>query len=107
MQADKSEVCEKIRKNEDISIEAILQIVATHYKLTINEFCSATKRPAAVRARNAVIWLAVKHLGLTPKELSGVIGLSPSTISGIISSRKGENDYDDILLGISPGQRLC
>jgi chromosomal replication initiation ATPase DnaA len=96
----------KVCGNEDISIEAILQTVASHYKLTINEFCSATKRPVAVRARNAVIWLGIKHLALTPKELSDAIGISPSTISGIISSRKGESAYDDILLTISPEQRL-
>jgi hypothetical protein len=107
MQTDKSEVCEKICRNEDISIEVILQMVASHYKLTINEFCSATKRPAAVRARNAVIWIGIKHLGLTPKELSNAIGISPSTISGIISSRKGENDYSDILLSISVEQWSC
>jgi hypothetical protein len=72
-----------------ITFDSIIERVATHFGMTIENVLSPGKQPQRVRARSAVAFLAVRQLGMTGTEVGRRLGISQSAVSRAVA--RGES----------------
>jgi len=85
-------------KKKNISLGEILEKVARHYRVTVAELCSGSKRPTISKARYAAIFLGVKEAGIQTIELSDALGIGTTAIYEIVNSGRGKEESRGIIL---------
>lgn len=89
-----SKISSKI--TSDISLDKLIERIATHFGLTSYELCSGTRRRTVVRARAATIWIGVKRYGFSANEFSEALSISRTRIYEILNSGRGKKESDGI-----------
>jgi len=79
-------------KTSDLSIEVLLEDVASYFDITVAELCSGSKRAAIARARAAVVYLATREVGIAPTQLAAILSIGSSAVCMILKRGTGETE---------------
>ena len=82
---------------ENLSLDEIIEAVAKHIGLTVEDLKSTSRKRKAVQGRSIVAYVAVRSLGYKGSELADVLSLSRPTISSYLEKGKIFLDNNKVL----------
>jgi chromosomal replication initiation ATPase DnaA len=80
-----------VRKNEEVTVRAIIEQVAKYYNLTKGEIFHRYKPRIVAEKKHMIFWLIYKHTSMKLEHIAHLLGIEHSVIS------KGSKNFERLL----------